>query len=288
MAVGYRHVESPWSVRSLTEPEGGRVLSFLEREPLLNVFLISRVRDEGVVSASMIEVRHGDRTVCIASVSTNIVLAADRSLGGEEIQAAVGHLASRLIESRVPIRAIISEADLVDALWRRVEPYCDPPTVARLNQPIYALSHNEELPDLGRVRFSTISDLGALVPACAAMHLEEVGINPLDRDPYGYRERIRELVIARRSLVLMEGRKIAFKCEFSAVTGTAVQLMGVWTAPQFRRKGYGRLGMREVCGHILRQGKQVALFVNDFNTPAVRLYESLGFRRIGTNRALIW
>ena len=29
-------------------------------------------------------------------------------------------------------------------------------------------------------------------------------------------------------------------------------------------------------------------FVNDFNKPAIGLYESLGFQRIGVNRALIW
>ena len=30
------------------------------------------------------------------------------------------------------------------------------------------------------------------------------------------------------------------------------------------------------------------MFVNDFNSPAISLYESLGFKRIGVNRALIW
>ena len=47
-------------------------------------------------------------------------------------------------------------------------------------------------------------------------------------------------------------------------------------------------GLREVCGHLARKGKSVTLFVNDFNRPAIALYESLGFRQIGVNRALIW
>jgi hypothetical protein len=221
-------------------------------------------------------------------LATNIVLAADRRRDAEEIQTAFDHLARRILDKAIPVRAIVSEADLVDALWRRIEAHCDPPTVARLNQPIYALERHEALPDLERVRYSRTDDLPALVPACAAMHLEEVGINPLDRDAYGYRERIRELVIARRSLLLTVGQRIVFKCELSAVTPEAAQLMGVWTAPALRRKGYARAGMREVCGHLLRQGKTVTLFVNDFNTGAIRLYEELGFRRIGTNRALIW
>ena len=39
---------------------------------------------------------------------------------------------------------------------------------------------------------------------------------------------------------------------------------------------------------FLRKGRIVALFVNDFNRGAIALYESMGFQRIGTNRAIIW
>jgi predicted GNAT family acetyltransferase len=72
------------------------------------------------------------------------------------------------------------------------------------------------------------------------------------------------------------------------VSEDAVQLMGVWTHPQFRRHGIAKVTMREVCGHLFRQGKNITLFVNDFNLPAIGLYESIGFQRIGMNRALIW
>jgi len=99
---------------------------------------------------------------------------------------------------------------------------------------------------------------------------------------------VRELIEQKRSIVLVDGHRIAAKCEFSAVTPEAVQLMGVWTAPDLRRRGLSRVLLREVCGHLARRGKTVTLFVNDFNQPAVALYESLGFQRIGVNRALIW
>ena len=64
--------------------------------------------------------------------------------------------------------------------------------------------------------------------------------------------------------------------------------MGVWTDPRLRRRGYSRALLREVCGHLARKGRSVTLFVNDFNQPAIGLYEALGFKRIGMNRALIW
>src|SRR5207249_5635924 len=137
-------------------------------------------------------------------------------------------------------------------------------------------------------RYSTSRDLDVLVPACAAMHKEEVGIDPLERDAAGYRERIRELVEKKRSIVRLQDGAIVAKCEFSAFTPDAVQLMGVWTDPKLRRQGYGRALLREVCGHLARKGKTVTLFVNDFNQSAITLYETLGFKRIGVNRALIW
>jgi len=132
------------------------------------------------------------------------------------------------------------------------------------------------------------ADLDQLVPACAAMHKEEVGIDPLERDPVGYRERVRELVERKRSIVRLADKRIVAKTEFSAVTNDVVQLMGVWTNPQFRRRGFAHAMLREICGHLFRKGKSVTLFVNDFNTGAMALYEGLGFQRIGVNRALIW
>jgi predicted GNAT family acetyltransferase len=120
------------------------------------------------------------------------------------------------------------------------------------------------------------------------MHAEEVGIDPLERDAAGYRERVRELIEKKRSVIRKAQGMIVSKCEFSAVTPQCVQLMGVWTNPRARRRGYAHGLLREVCGHLARKGKTVTLFVNDFNAPAIALYESLGFQRIGMNRALIW
>ena len=158
----------------------------------------------------------------------------------------------------------------------------------RLTQPVYAIRGRLDYPDLTAARYSTARDLEPLVPACAAMHKEEVGIDPLERDAMGYRERVRELIERKRSVVLINQGRIVAKCEYSAVTSDAVQLMGVWTSPDLRRRGLSRVLLREVCGHLARKGKTVTLFVNDFNQPAVSLYESLGFQRIGVNRALIW
>ncbi|HEU4522706.1 MAG TPA: GNAT family N-acetyltransferase [Thermoanaerobaculia bacterium] len=281
--------EGRWSVRSVADDDVQAVVEFLNRDPLVNVYLLSRLEEERTPAATQIySVRHEGSIVMVASLASNVVLASDPKERPERIESATALLADRIITRMLPVRAIISPADLVEPLWERLRTRLDPPTVIRMNQPIYAIHPRLDFPDLKKARFGTLRDLDRLVPACAAMHKEEVGIDPLIRDAAGYRERIRELVEQKRSIVRIEEGEIGAKCEFSAVTSNAVQLMGVWTHPRFRRRGLARETLREVCGHLFRKRKAVTLFVNDFNRPAIELYESLGFIRIGMNRALIW
>jgi uncharacterized protein len=282
-------IEGRWSLRALDDADVADARAFLERDPLVNVYLLSRLFEERTASATQIfAIRYNGDIVLLSALSTNVVLAADPGARRDLVEAATGLIADRIVMRMIPVRAIISPAPLVEMLWDRLRARLDPPTVVRMNQPIYAIDKRLDYPDLSEARYSTLDELDRLVPACAAMHKEEVGIDPLERDAAGYRERIRELVEKKRSIVLVHGGRIAAKCEYSAVTRDAVQLMGVWTSPALRRKGLAATMLREVCGHLSRKGRQVTLFVNDFNLPAIALYERLGFQRIGINRALIW
>ncbi|HEV7766606.1 MAG TPA: GNAT family N-acetyltransferase [Thermoanaerobaculia bacterium] len=281
--------EGRWSLRLLSDDDFKGALEFLQRDPLINVYLISRLIEERTLAATQIAVvRYNGAIVLVASLATNIVLAGDPSISNDITDCAVALIAERILTRMLPVRAIISPATLVESLWNLIRLRIDPPTVVRMNQPIYAIRKRVDYPDLDTARYSTLRDLEQLVPACAAMHREEVGIDPMDRDAFGYRERIRELVEKKRSVIRTMDGLIASKCEYSAVTPDTVQLMGVWTDPRYRRRGLSQDLIREVCGHLFHKGKTVTLFVNDFNRPAIALYESLGFQQIGMNRALIW
>jgi predicted GNAT family acetyltransferase len=281
--------EGRWSLRLLSDDDFKGALEFLQRDPLINVYLISRLLEERTLAATQIAVvRYNGMIVLVASLATNIVLAGDPSISNDITECAVALIAERILTRMLPVRAIISPAALVESLWNLIRLRVDPPTVVRMNQPIYALKKRLDYPDLTVSRYATLRDLEQLVPACAAMHREEVGIDPMERDAIGYRERIRELVEKKRSVIRTVDGVIVSKCEYSAITPDTAQLMGVWTHAQHRRKGLSRDLLREVCGHLLRKERIVTLFVNDFNRPAIALYESLGFQQIGMNRALIW
>ncbi|HEX3107985.1 MAG TPA: GNAT family N-acetyltransferase [Thermoanaerobaculia bacterium] len=281
--------EGRWSIKSLSDDDVAAALAFLRHDALINVYLISRLIEERSAAATQIyAVRHNHDITLLASLATNIVLASDPGAPRNVTETAVALVADRILTRMLPVRAIISPATLVEMLWQHLHSRIDPPTVVRLSQPIYAIRRRFDFADLTTARYATLRDLDALVPACAAMHKEEVGIDPLERDAIGYRERVRELIERKRSIIRLIDGVIASKCEFSAVTNDVVQLMGVWTDPRFRRRGLAKETLREVAGHLFRKGKAVTLFVNDFNTGAIALYEGLGFQRIGVNRALIW
>ena len=103
------------------------------------------------------------------------------------------------------------------------------------------------------MRAATLDDLDLLVPACAAAHREEIGIDPLVRDPYGFRWRTRSQIEEGRSWLWTEDGTILFKAEASAWTPSAVQLQQVWTDPSARRRGNAARGLRDLIRLLLEQ-----------------------------------
>src|ERR1043166_3226783 len=114
-------VEGRWSIRSLSNDDVGTALAFLRRDPLINVYLISRILEERFASSTQtVEVRHNREVVLVASLATNIVLAGDRTLPQDVTETAIAVIAERILTRMLPVRAIISPAHLVEMLWLRL------------------------------------------------------------------------------------------------------------------------------------------------------------------------
>ncbi len=163
--------EGRWSIKPLTDDDVRSAVSFLQRDPLINVYLISRLLEERTASATqMIEVRFNREIVLVAALATNVVLASAPGVAMDLTEAAISIVADRILTRMLPVRAIISPASLVESLWRQIRSRLDPPTVVRMNQPIYAIRRRFDFPDLSVARYATMKDLDNLVPACASMH----------------------------------------------------------------------------------------------------------------------
>jgi predicted GNAT family acetyltransferase len=182
---------------------------------------------------------------------------------------------------------IIGEERAVDELWAAARKHMPRPRDDRPGQPVYVLDEPPAAGETG-LRTATLADLELLVPACAEAHREEIGIDPLRRDPEGFRWRTRAQIEEGRSWIWIEEGVIAFKAEASAWTPSAVQLQQVWVDPQARRRGYARRALRDLCRLLLEQVPAVCLFVRPENEPALRLYDSIGMTRELTYRSLVF
>jgi hypothetical protein len=184
-------------------------------------------------------------------------------------------------------RMIIGDEQAVDELWHDLEPLMPLPRDDRPGQPVYAISEPPPPGDSG-LRAATESDFRVLLPACAAAHEEEIGVDPLARDPEGFRWRTRSQIEEGRSWLWEENGTILFKAEASAWTPSAVQVQQVWVDPPVRNRGNAQRGMRDLCRLLLEQVPTVCLFVRPENSPAIRVYEAIGMQRHGSYRSLIF
>jgi predicted GNAT family acetyltransferase len=185
------------------------------------------------------------------------------------------------------VRMLIGEENAVGELWDAARTRLPEPRNQRPGQPVYALSEAPE-PGETALRPASVRDLDVLVPACAAAHQEEIGLNPLKRDADGFRWRTRQQIEEGRSWIWLEDGVIRFKAEASAWTPSAVQLQQVWVDPDARRHGYAQRALADLCRLLLAQTPTVCLFVRPENAPALRLYDSIGMTRALTYRSLIF
>lgn len=182
---------------------------------------------------------------------------------------------------------IIGDERAVSDLWDAARPRMPAPREDRPGQPVFAIEHPPE-PGASGLREATRRDFDLLLPASAATHEGEIGIDPMLTDAEGFRRRTRQQIDEGRSWVWIEGKKILFKAEASAWTPDAVQLQQVWVDPELRNQGYGQRGLRDLIRLLLERVPRVCLFVRADNPAAIRLYEAVGMERVGSYRSLLF
>ena len=188
--------------------------------------------------------------------------------------------------ARTAPRMLIGEARAVSELWEAAERRLPPPREDRPGQPVFVIRESPPTADTG-LRAARLDDLELLMPACAAAHEEELGLDPMRRDPEGFRWRTRSQIEEGRSWLWAENGVILFKAEASAWTPEAVQLQQVWVDPAARRQGNGARGLADLCRLLLERVPTVCLFVRAENEAAIRLYETIGMEHVLDYRSVL-
>jgi hypothetical protein len=154
----------------------------------------------------------------------------------------------------------------------------------RPSQPLLVTDADPPIAPDPAVRLVQPNEVDRLFPAAVAMYTEEVGVSPLlDDGGRGYRRRMSELVRGKRAYARFAGDRVIFKAELAIVTRRTAQVQGVWVDPEFRGRGLAAAAMAAVTRDTLRRvAPTVSLYVNDYNTPARRVYARCGFAPAGT------
>jgi uncharacterized protein len=259
-------------VRGPLEPRLDQILEFCAEDPIERVFLEDVAR-RGL--GRFCAFADGRRLDAVCHVGANVV-PSGRGCGRFADAAAAGRA-----------RMIIGDERAVGELWDAARRALPRPRDDRPGQPVYVIDEPPEPGDSG-LRTATADDYELLVPACAAAHEEEIGVDPLARDPEAFRWRTRAQIEEGRSWIWRDGETILFKAEASAWTPAAVQLQQVWVDHSVRNHGYAQRAMRDLIRLLLAKVPAVCLFVRPENHVAIHVYDAVGMRRHGAYRSLIF
>jgi hypothetical protein len=267
------------TVRRLSTRDSAALLDLLDGEPVANAFLRSELRLGAISGGGWWGVERRGH-ISAALLAGPLVIPCVPEAEDAALLAGV-------LDRHSPPRMMVGPRQQVHALHRnrRLAPT---PREVRDPQPLMALERGG-LAVAGNpaVRRAELADLDLLVVAAAAMHREEMGIDPLAIDPAGWRARMAVLIDRGWSWLWMEDGEVLFKAELSAWTAEVVQVQGVYTAPSARGHGVATSCLAAVCEALHAEVPTCSLYVNHFNTAALRVYTRLGFETVGEFATLI-
>ncbi|MGI8450358.1 MAG: GNAT family N-acetyltransferase [Streptosporangiaceae bacterium] len=275
------------SLRLLDDRDRDDVLELCDRDPVVNVFVSSRVHEAGLdpvrLGGQMWGYVPGGKLSSACYAGANLV-----PVGATPAAATAFAGRARLQGRRCS--SIVGPSDAVGQIWELLRPYWGQPREIREAQPVMAISGPPRVPADAQLRRVRPSELDVLLPASVAMFTEEVGVSPLGPDGgAAYRARVAELIALGRAFARIEDGRVMFKAEIGAVTPHACQVQGVWVRPELRGQGLAVAGMAAVVQEALVTiAPVVSLYVNDFNAPARAVYRKVGFTERATLTSILF
>jgi GNAT superfamily N-acetyltransferase len=135
-----------------------------------------------------------------------------------------------------------------------------------------------EVPEL---RLGTPDDLDLIVPVHAQLSYTESGVDPLEQDALGFKQRCVRRLRQNRTFVAVENGKLMFKADIISETPDAVYVEGVWVNPEKRGQGYAKRCLSHVSRMLLGRTRSVCLLANIENERAHNFYLKAGFKMRG-------
>jgi uncharacterized protein len=262
-------------IEPLDNGHTAEVLDFLSERPLHTVYMAGAVLDNGLVSPLNRGTFYGYRNaeghlegVALIGHATLFEARSDEAL------AAFASLAQQCSRTHM----LLGEMDKVSNFWSR---YAEGGQAPRLmcRELLFEQKFPVEVKKPVRgLRRATLRDLEMILPVQAEMAYEESGVNPMEKDPSGFRLRCARRIEQGRVWVLIENGRLIFKADIMSDTAEVVYLEGIYVAPEERGNGIGRRCLSQLTRNLLARTKSVSLLVNEQNQMASEFYLKAGFK----------
>jgi len=264
-------------VSALTPSREDEALAFLAERPVHTFGLAGMIGENGVLS------RHNRGTF----------FASRNELGQLDGVALIGHNTLFEVRSESALRGFaeiaLSCPNVFRVLgeWDKVEQFTDyykrhGRTVRlecreQLFEKRWPVEILEAVPGL---RLASLADLELVAPVHAQMAFDDSGVNPLETDPVGFRNRYARRIQKNRTWVLVEDGRLIFKADLVSDTPDVIYLEGIWVNPADRGKGHGQRCLSQLVREFLTRAPAVSLLVNTKFERALNFYQKAGFKVI--------
>jgi predicted GNAT family acetyltransferase len=275
MLSSFRFVDGSVVIRPLSNAEESEVLEFLSARPIHTVFMVGFIRDNGIISP----LNRGTFYACrdkqgrlegVALIGHATLIEAST----DEAMAAFARLAQKDARARI----IFGEEARIQSFWHHYSEAGPQPSMICRELLLEQRWPSEDFLEVAGLRLATLDDLDHVVTAHAALAVEELGINPLEDDPIGFRLRTARRIERGRAWVLIENNELIFKCDIVADTPDVIYIEGVYVSRSERRRGYGARCLMQMGRELLTRSVSISLLVNERNEAALRVYRKAGFQ----------
>jgi len=260
-------------------PEMLEVFGWLDRDPVVNAYLVALVLRDGLAAPRdeyWVARRGGALAglVCLGGSSGAVLPAGDDPA---TLAALARCVAERL--SIVPRQfQVVGERAAVTTVVARLR---EAGLAPRLELPqTYMKVERGGLPPFDRLaelRPARPEDYDLVHRTGAELRAEEIDEDPRRADPGTYARRVEEECRQGYTHLWLADGALRFRASLSALTADAAQISGVFVPPEHRNRGLARRGLAELCTRLFERTRAACLFVNESNAPAIAVYQHLGF-----------
>lgn len=267
-------------LRALGPQDLGALHELLAQRPVENLFLASRLDQSGFDERVVGRVHGFERDGEITAVCFDGGTVFPAGIDPDAIPHFVGAVgpvrqcASILGPGMMALGLYIGLSTRYRGGWARA-------LNVRQRQPLMVLDETPWIPPDERVRPITMREFESYLEASVAMYTDEIGASPFKYGP-GYGSYVRARVETGDAWGIVENGRVIFKADLGPRYRGQAQLQGVWLDPRLRGQGLAPSMLAGMLVQAQQRFPIISLYVNDFNVPAIRSYERLGFREVGT------